>query len=69
MIPKAAQEPHMESNLGVKRLPEDVFNMVNKLASERQGGPARFLDPSKHLGFDIFDEEHDQPEAEGAPWD
>lgn len=69
VIPKTVQESHMRSNLEVKQLPEDVFNMINRLAAERQSGPARFLDPSKHLGFDIFDEEHDQPEANVAPWD
>jgi alcohol dehydrogenase (NADP+) len=57
----------MKQNLQLKRLPEEVFNIVNQLSSER--GPIRFLDPSQHLGFDIFDEENDQPVANSAPWD
>jgi hypothetical protein len=57
----------MRQNLQLKRLPEDVFSVVDQLSSER--GPIRFLDPSRHLGFDIFDEENDQPVSNSAPWD
>jgi hypothetical protein len=57
----------MKQNLQLKRLPEDLFNVVDQLSSER--GPIRFLDPSRHLGFNIFDEENDQPVANSAPWD
>lgn len=48
-------------------LPEDAFEVVEKVSVER--GTIRFLDPSAHLGFDIFDEEHDQPTENVAPWD
>ena len=44
----------MKQNLQLKRLPEDMFAIVDQLSSER--GPIRFLDPSRHIGFDIFDE-------------
>jgi len=57
----------MKQNLQLKSLPEDLFNVVDQLSSER--GPIRFLDPSRHLGFNIFDEENDQPVANSAPWD
>lgn len=58
----------MEENLAIKRLPDELFEEVDVLERKR-GGPTRFLDPSKHLGFDIFDEEEDQPVGNGAPWD
>ncbi len=51
----------------LERLPSDVFSLVDSLTA--QSGPFRFLDPSRHLGFDIFDEENDQPVANSAPWD
>jgi len=57
----------MAQNLLLKRLPDDVFRIVDGLASKN--GIVRFLDPSKHIAFDIFDEENDQPVADCAPWD
>ncbi|SPN96708.1 probable GCY1 Galactose-induced protein of aldo/keto reductase family [Cephalotrichum gorgonifer] len=68
VIPKSVTEAHMRQNLDLKRLPEDVFEIVDKISVDR-GGPIRFLDPSAHLGFDIFDEEDDQPTGNTAPWD
>lgn len=67
VVPKSVQEVHMEQNLQLKRLPDEIFNAVDSLSSKR--GPIRFLDPSRHLGFDIFDEENDQPVEDTAPWD
>lgn len=66
-VPKSVQEDHMRQNLALKRLPNEHFQALQNLWMER--GPVRFLDPSKHLGFDIFDEEGDQPVTNGAPWD
>ena len=57
----------MKQNLQLKQLPSDAFSMVNSLTAQR--GSLRFLDPSRHLGFDIFDEENDEPVANSAPWD
>jgi hypothetical protein len=57
----------MKQNTQLTRLSNDDFLAVDQLSSER--GPVRFLDPSRHLGFDIFDEENDQPVANGASWD
>ncbi|KAI9768278.1 MAG: hypothetical protein M1839_004142 [Geoglossum umbratile] len=67
VVPKSVQEAHMQQNLQLKRLPGDLFNVIDQLSSER--GPIRFLDPRRHLGFNIFDEENDQPAANSAPWD
>lgn len=57
----------MQQNLDLKRLTEDVFEIVDKVSADR--GPIRFLDPSNYLGFDTFDEEQDQPTGNAAPWD
>ncbi|KAL6700737.1 NADP-dependent oxidoreductase domain-containing protein [Trichoderma pleuroticola] len=66
-VPKSVQDSHMEQNLHLKRLSDDDFRTVDRLSAQR--GPVRFLDPSRHLGFDIFDEDNDQPVADSAPWD
>lgn len=66
-MPKSVQVTHMVQNLQLTRLSDEDFRTVDQLSSER--GPVRFLDPSRHLGFDIFDEENDQPVANIAPWD
>lgn len=57
----------MRQNLDVRRLPDVLFKAINQVSTER--GPVRFLDPSQHLGFDIFDEENDQPVINSASWD
>jgi hypothetical protein len=57
----------MEQNLRLKRLPDNVFKAVDQLSVENGG--IRFLNPSRHLGFDIFDEERDEPVESSAPWD
>jgi alcohol dehydrogenase (NADP+) len=35
------------------------MSVVNNLASMK--GDVRFLDPKEYIGFDIFDEDRDQP--------
>ncbi|KAL7791471.1 aldo-keto reductase [Trichoderma ceciliae] len=67
VVPKSVQLVHMKQNLQLTRLSGEDFHAVDQLSSER--GPVRFLDPSRHLGFDIFDEENDEPAADSAPWD
>ncbi|KAK4035335.1 NADP-dependent oxidoreductase domain-containing protein [Parachaetomium inaequale] len=67
VVPKSVQEGHMKENLQLRRLSDDAFEAVDGISTSR--GPIRFLDPSRHLGFNIFDEENDQPVANGAPWD
>ncbi|TLS25902.1 hypothetical protein PpBr36_07276 [Pyricularia pennisetigena] len=68
VIPKSNQAAHMRSNMEVRMLPDESFNLVDGLAAARVGGSVRFLEPSLHVGFDIFDEENDQPIADAAPW-
>ena len=36
--------------------------IIDDLAERK--GAVRFLDPRNHIGFDIFDENYDQPVAE-----
>ena len=55
----------MEQNLALKRLPEEVWKEVDGLSVQR-GGPVRFLDPIRHIGFDIFDEFEDQPAGDSS---
>ncbi|KAJ5094545.1 hypothetical protein N7456_010406 [Penicillium angulare] len=66
-VPKSSHALHMAQNIQLKRLGEGDLFLIDRLSSQR--GPARFLDPSRHLGFDIFDEESDQPVDNQAPWD
>uniref|UniRef100_L7J3E5 Aldo-keto reductase n=1 Tax=Pyricularia oryzae (strain P131) TaxID=1143193 RepID=L7J3E5_PYRO1 len=69
VIPKSNQREHLRSNMQVRKLSVELFNLVDGLAALRLGGPVRFLDPSRHVGFDIFDEENDQPIEDAAAWD
>ncbi|KAI1392458.1 aldo-keto reductase [Hypoxylon trugodes] len=66
VVPKSVSETHMKQNLQVKRLPDGLFTIVDQLSLER--GPLRFLDPSGHVGFNIFDENNDQPVGNSASW-
>lgn len=66
-MPKSVQKEHMQENLQLERLPDDLFEVVSRLRSD--SGPIRFLDLSRHMGFDIFDEDKDQPVDDTAPWD
>lgn len=67
MVPKSVQQAHLQQNLQLTRLSDELFEVVEGLVAEK--GPIRFLDPSRHICFDIFDEEEDQPAANSAPWD
>ncbi|KAI0863343.1 NADP-dependent oxidoreductase domain-containing protein [Xylaria cubensis] len=67
IVPKSVQEHHLRQNLQLFRLCDTDFRSIEDLLSQR--GPIRFLNPSSHIGFDIFDEENDQPTADKAPWD
>lgn len=60
VVPKTVNEGRMKENLELgAKLEEAVFEGVNQIVGER--GPIRFLNPLQHIGFDIFDEEKDQP--------
>ncbi len=40
-------------------LSNDDMEVINGIAEKK--GAVRFLDPRVHVGFDIFDEVHDEP--------
>ncbi|KAM7213355.1 putative alcohol dehydrogenase [Rhypophila decipiens] len=67
VVPKSVQPTHIADNLKVKRLPDDLFGAVDTLSEETDA--LRFLEPSRHIQFDIFDEERDEPVGNSAPWD
>lgn len=48
----------MENQTLIK-LDDDQMSVVDNLASMK--GYVRFLDPKAYIGFDIFDEDRDQP--------
>ncbi|KAK4098485.1 hypothetical protein N658DRAFT_431842, partial [Parathielavia hyrcaniae] len=66
VVLKSVQEGHMRQNLDLKRLPDDLFDEINAVSSRR--GAIRFLDPGRHIGFDIFDEVVDQPLGFQSHW-
>ncbi|KAH9907303.1 aldo-keto reductase [Xylariomycetidae sp. FL2044] len=57
-----AQIVNIASQMGIS--PAQVIDGLSSTT-----GPIRFLNPSPHIGFDIFDEENDQPLGNKAPWD
>ncbi|KAI0141224.1 aldo-keto reductase [Xylariaceae sp. FL1272] len=67
VIPKSIQEDHMKENLDLCWLSDEHFTAIGELSQNT--GPIRFLNPAPHIGFDIFDEENDQPIGNKAPWD
>ncbi|KAF7943720.1 uncharacterized protein EAE97_005790 [Botrytis byssoidea] len=69
VIPKTSNESRLSENLSVAPLSEEHFAIIDDLTTTIESGPVRYLDPGKHLGFDIFDEELDQPVDNQAPWD
>ncbi|KAK6854287.1 Aldo/keto reductase [Apiospora arundinis] len=67
VVPKSINESRMRENLDLSSLPEEDFQTVDQLS--RKTGAFRFLNPKPHIGFDIFDEQNDQPVENKAPWD
>ncbi|KAK2781058.1 hypothetical protein FQN53_000820 [Emmonsiellopsis sp. PD_33] len=59
VIPKTAREDRMVENRGVFRLSDEDVMRINGISGVK--GAVRFLDPEGHIGFDIFDEEVDEP--------
>lgn len=66
-IPKTVHEDRLIENLDLFRLSDESFREVNELY--RKVGTIRYLDPSAHVGFDVFNELHDEPVMDCAPWD
>ena len=53
----------MVENRDLIMLTDEQMDRINRLADEK--GSVRFLDPREYLGFNIFDEEHDEPVESG----
>ncbi|RAK87352.1 Aldo/keto reductase, partial [Aspergillus costaricaensis CBS 115574] len=62
VIPKTVQEKRMVENLDLKQLRKEDMAAISNISKKR--GEVRYLDPKHHIGFDIFDEQHDQPVQE-----
>ncbi|MCJ1436538.1 hypothetical protein MMC27_005917 [Xylographa pallens] len=67
VIPKTSNELRLVQNVDIVALNEKDLETINSLV--REAGPIRYLDPSAHVGFDVFDEDKDEPVADSAPWD
>lgn len=67
VIPKTAHDERLAENLAVFRLSDKHFRKIDSLASPT--GTVRYLDPSNHIGFDVFNEQRDEPVMNNAPWD
>lgn len=67
MVPKSANLDRLVENLQVFQLSNEDFDVVDTLRTDDTA--VRYMDPRNHVGFDIFDEEVDEPIANKAPWD
>ena len=67
VVPKTVKEDRLKENFTLSKLSEEHFDVVNTITDEMES--IRFLDPSRHTGFDIFDETKDEPVSNSAPWD
>ncbi|KAG8527390.1 uncharacterized protein KY384_007542 [Bacidia gigantensis] len=63
VVPKTVHEQRMIENRDLFRLTDEDMGRINDIAGKK--GAVRFMDPRNHIGFDIFDEESDQPTEEG----
>lgn len=62
VIPKTVRQSRMVENLDLKQLPDKDMETISDLSKKK--GEVRYLDRKNHIGFDIFDEQHDQPAQE-----
>ncbi|TVY92220.1 putative oxidoreductase [Lachnellula willkommii] len=69
VVPKTVQTHRLAENLCLSALKDEHFQIVDTLTDNMESGPLRYLNPEKHLGFDIFSEEADEPVGNVAPWD
>lgn len=67
VIPKTSDKNRLAENIGLSRLSEEHCEKIDRLSQE--SGNVRYLDPAGHIGFDIFNEEADEPVWNSAPWD
>ena len=66
VVPKSSQPKHIRANLELSKLSEPDTETINSIKQE--GNYVRFLDPKDYLGFDVFNEEADEPIADKSPW-
>ena len=59
VVPRTTREQRLDENRQLINLDHTTMDVISQLVEER--GHVRFLDPRDHIGFDIFDESHDQP--------
>ncbi|PKY00545.1 hypothetical protein P168DRAFT_299936 [Aspergillus campestris IBT 28561] len=59
VIPKTVHESRLVENMELRRMNEEDMEAITGLAERK--GEVRYLDPKGHVGFDIFDEEVDEP--------
>lgn len=59
MVPKTVQEKRMVKNRDLFRLSDEHIAKINCIAKVK--GSIRYLDPRNHIGFDIFNEDADEP--------
>lgn len=62
VVPKTVQVARMIENMSLFTLRDEDLEKINRISEET--GSVRFLDPRNHIGFDIFDEESDEPVVE-----
>lgn len=67
VIPKTVHEERLAENLAAFMLNEEHFRTVDSLTSV--AGTVRYLDPSNHIGFDVFNEQCDEPVMNSPSWD
>ena len=65
-MPKCSQPKHIDSDQKLSKLPQADLDALSVLKEKHDF--IRFLDPTDYLGFDVFNEEADEPIADKPPW-
>ena len=65
-VPKSSQPKHIDSNIKLIGLSKADITVLDH--TRKQDDFIRYLDPQDYLGFDIFNEEADEPVADEPPW-
>ena len=58
-MPKTVHEERMMENRELFRLSDEDMMKISYIATAK--GAVRYLDPRNHIGFDVFNEEDDEP--------
>ncbi|KAL9633200.1 MAG: hypothetical protein Q9164_004841 [Protoblastenia rupestris] len=64
VVPKTVHEERMVENRELFRLSDEHVLRIDRIAMWK--GAVRYLDPRNYIGFDIFDEQGDEPVVDGA---